>query len=118
MLTALGGEILATLIAALLSFIAGVLFTDPIKRGVERLRRWIQFWKRKPTPVRIFLILFPLPSDRLIQLLLRQNRLQTLFQLEVAEWQTWSGHGAAEAHLRALQTNSRLEFAERFQNEM
>jgi hypothetical protein len=118
MLRELGGQLLVALIAALLSFMAGVFFADPIRRGIERWRRLTKLRKRKTTVVRVFPVLYPLPLEQLTHLLLLQNRLQTLFQLEMANWRAWPGSQAGEARLRALQTDSRLEFTERFQAEM
>lgn len=113
------GDLFINLSATLVAFIAGVLFAEPIKRWVERRRQLGILRKRKVTAVRIFPILFsPWPLDQLKHLLVQQNGLQKLFRLEVINWQTWSGHEAAEARLHALRTDSRLEFAEAFQAEM
>src|SRR5262245_42064966 len=114
----LAGQLLVALVAALLSFMAGVLFAEPLKRRVEGWRRRSKLLKRKTTPVRIFPILYPLPLEKLTHLILHQNRLQTSFQLEVVNWRAWPVSQAAEARLRAVRTESRLEFTERFQAEM
>ncbi len=117
-LTELGKSLILNLIGALLVFLAGVLFSDPIQRHVAQWRRRRAFRKQKPAFVRIFPIIFGAPFDQLTHLLLRQNRLQPFFQLEVIHWEAWRGHEAAEARLRALRTDSRLEFVEKFQAEM
>jgi len=112
------GELIVNLVAAFLAFITGVLFSDPIQARVAQWRRLHKLRKLRPTFVRIFPIIFPLSLDELSHLLLRQNRLQSFFQLELVHWEAWTGHGSAEARLRALRTDSRLEFAEKFQAEM
>ena len=117
-LTELGAELIVSLTAALLAFVAGVLFSDPIQRRVAQWRRSRTFRKQRPAFVRIFPIIFGAQIDQLTHLLLRQNRLQPFFQLDVIHWEAWPGHEASEARLRALRTDSRLEFAEKFQAEM
>src|SRR5690242_7514702 len=114
MLRELELNLIAAVSAAILCFIGGLIFAEPLKRWVEQRRRLSRLKKQKPIPVRIFPILFPFPPDDLKRLFLRenQNRLQSLFQFEVVNWQRWPESGRAEERLRTLQTNSRLEFAE------
>jgi hypothetical protein len=97
---------------------AGLIFASPMRAWIERRRRLGRLRNLEPVSVRVFPIVFPLSLDDLKRLLIGQNRSQALFQFEVADWKAWSGHAAAEARLRALQTNSRLAFVESFQAEM
>jgi len=114
MLEDLGVEI----IAGIVLFVAGVFLAKPITRVVEQWRRTIQFRKHEPIRVRIFCIHSPFCSDQLKRVLLRQNQLQRIFEIDIAEWKSWNSRKSSEKALSKLQTDSRLEFCNRFQEVM
>lgn len=69
--------------------------------------------------VRVFCIHTQFCSNELKKLFLRQNRRQLFFDIGIASsWQFWPQRTRSEAILGALQTTSRLEFCEKFQEEM
>jgi hypothetical protein len=50
---------------------------------------------------------------------IRQNQLQPFFDIGIANsWKYWSGRSKSEHILHSFQTNSRLAFCEKFQEEM
>ncbi|MFN8495954.1 MAG: CHAT domain-containing protein [Caldilineaceae bacterium] len=72
-----------------------------------------------PVPVRTFCILTSFCSDSLKELLLRQNQSQPFFDIGIANsWKFWPGRMRSEEDLASFQTNSRLSFCEKFQQEM
>jgi hypothetical protein len=127
-------DLTTTLVSNLITFAAGVLFADPIKSKLNEWHRLIVLRRRKAIPVRVFFIRCPFCSDQLRQLLMRQNKLQTMFQLEIAPWERWRGRTASEETLEALSAamairvanssgreetlKALLEFCEKFQEEM
>jgi len=114
MLEDLGVEI----IAGIVMFVAGVFFAKPITRRVEQWRRSIQLRKHESFQVKIFFIHCSFCSNQLKRLLLGQNKLQRLFEIEIVEWEAWSERYSSEKSLSGLQTESRLEFCNRFHEEM
>ena len=106
------------ILAGVALFIAGVFLAKPITRVVEQWRRAIQLKKHETIRVKIFFVHCPFCSDQLKRVFLRQNQLQRLFEIDIAEWESWSGRSSAENALSGLQTGSRLEFCNRFQEEM
>lgn len=114
MLEDLGVEILA----AIVLFVAGIFLAKPITRRVEQWRRSIQLRKHEPFHVKIFFIHCSFCSNQLKRVLLRQNQLQRIFEIEIAEWESWNGRYSSEKALSGLQTGSRLEFCNRFYEEM
>jgi hypothetical protein len=101
-----------------LTFLAGIFLADPVKSKINEWRRIIVLRRKKPIPVRVFFILCAFCSDTLRQLLLQQNRLQTIFEFELVGWEIWAGRVDSENRLKSLKTESRLEFCEKFQEEM
>lgn len=119
MLTDLETKLLVALVPALCSFLAGLFFGPPIREWLERRRRVGVIHKKIAIPVRVFpLVSLPQLVDSLKDLLIEQNRVQSLFEFEVIDWNAWPGARAADARLGALHTDSRLGFAECFQAEM
>jgi hypothetical protein len=110
--------IASAVIIGILTFLVGIFFADPIKKKINEWHRIIVLRKRKTIPVRVFFILSPFCSDKLRHLLLQQNRLQTMFELELVGWEIWSERATSENILTSLRTESRLEFCEKFQEEM
>jgi len=76
---------------SILTFLVGVLFSEPIKNKIGEWRRIIQRRKRQTAPVRIFFILCPFCSDEMKRFILRQNRLQSIFELDIANFEMWKG---------------------------
>jgi hypothetical protein len=111
-------EIAQAVALGVLTFLAGIFLADPVKSRINERRRITVLRRRKPIPVKIFFILCDLCSDALRQLLLRQNRLQTIFEFELVGWEMWPGKVDSENYLKSLKTESRLEFCEKFQEEM
>lgn len=106
------------IVAGVALFIAGVFLAKPITRKVEQWMRAIQLRKHEPFQVKIFFIHCDFCSNQLKRVLLRQNQLQRIFEIEIAEWKSWNGRYSSEKTLSGLQTGSRLEFCNRFQEEM
>lgn len=90
------------------------------KAGFQRLPDTTESLTRTVSvPARIFFILCTFCSDVLKQLLLRQNQMQHVFDIGIANsWKYWEGRSNAEIELKSLQTKSRLEFCEKFQKHM
>jgi hypothetical protein len=127
-------KIITPVIGSILIFFGGILFADPIKSKLNEWRRTVMIRKTGKIPVRVFLILCPFCSDEIRHLLLRQNRLQSMFELEIAHWEMGRGKTASEDALEALSDSmarritssstrediykALLEFCETFQDEM
>ena len=107
-------------IAGVLAFLGGILLAEPIKNKLSEWRRIIKIKTstRKKIPVSVFFIHSPFCSDQLSQLLLQQNRLQTMFEFELTGYQTWPGRTTSDNTLKSFRTKSRLEFCEKFQAEI
>jgi len=92
-------------------------------QDLEELERHKPEEVRVPRPIgkkrfRVFFIACDVCDDALKTAMIRQNQYQSLFELDVAQWRYWGGRISSEKRLRALQTNSKREFAEAFQAEM
>lgn len=99
-------------------FIAGVFLAKPITKRVEQWKRAVILRKHKSFQVKIFFILCPFSSEQLKRVLLRQNQIQRIFEIEIVEWESWAGRYSSENALSGFHTDSRLEFSNRFNEEM
>ena len=87
------------------------------KKGFERLPYKDKLLSR--SVVRVFFILCTFCSEDLKNLLINQSRKQDIFEIGIANsWKYWKGYSNAETSLKSLQTESRLEFCESFQEHM
>ncbi len=118
MIEKLAVEIFIGLIIAIIMFVVGLLFAEPIKKKVGDWRKRRRVIGHKAVRVRIFFIHCSFCSDQLKGILLRQNQLQTQFEIDIANWESWKGRGGSESALESLRTESRLEFCTKFQEEM
>ncbi len=111
-------EIIIGVLTGIILFIGSIFLAKPITRRVEEWRRTIQFRKHKVIKVKVFFIHCLFCSDKLKRIILMQNQLQRLFEIDIAEWESWSMRNSTEIALSNLQTVSRLEFCNKFQEEM
>jgi hypothetical protein len=95
---------------------------DRLKSEIAELERELdelpQPYRGTIVPVRVFFILAPSCTPELATLFLQQNQCQDMFELDIASWEIWQGQHAAENVLQSLHTDSRLEFCDKFQQEM
>lgn len=74
---------------------------------------------KQRVPVRVFCILSQFCTNEMKELLLRQNQHQSFFDIGIANsWKYWPGRSQSEYTLQSLHTDSRLEFCEKFQEEL
>ena len=74
---------------------------------------------KQRVPVRVFFILSQFYTHEMVDLLVRQNRHQPFFEIGIANgWRHWEGRSQSESTLRSFRTEHRLEFCDRFQEEM
>ena len=112
--------VIISLITGFLIFFAGVFLSPPIREKIGEWQRAIES-KMNPAitiPVRIFFILCPLCSNKMKNLIVKQNKLQNIFRFDIAEFKLWDKYRESENRLELLQTMSRLEFCEKFLEEM
>jgi len=112
--------IIVSVVTGLLFSLAGVLLSPPFKEKIGEWQRAIEGLINPAIiiPMKVFFILCPICSDKMKNLIVKQNKLQNIFRFDIAEFKLWDKHIESEDNLKSLQTTSRLEFCERFLEEM
>ncbi|PIE40871.1 MAG: hypothetical protein CSA49_06300 [Gammaproteobacteria bacterium] len=107
------------IVLTIIGFIIGIFFKEPIEKKLRHLKTLYKSKKHPPLHVNIFFIDCSFfCSDQLKKLIYNQNKLQSLFEIEIPDWHLWENRGAAEKKLTELNTDSRLDFCNAFQAAM
>ena len=110
--------IITSLIVAFISFTIALVIGDPIKSKFQEWKTRISIRRKDVVRIKVFFISCDICTDNLKLLLLNQNKIQSLFQFELSDWDMFDGRKQSVENLKNLRTDSKLEFCEAFQTEI